>query len=102
MKKEFDLWVDSRPVLRKLIMELKIALFIMVTGISTTIATPGFSQVKNDYPNNDLLLNTEIITEVQQNTVSGTVTDPVSKQPMPGVNVLIKGTTIGTLTGSDR
>src|SRR5450759_267960 len=101
MKKEFDLWVDSRPFLRKFIMKLKIALFILVVGVSTTLAATGYSQVTNDFPANDILSNTEIKSEVQQNTISGTVTDAVTKEPMPGVNVLIKGTTIGTLTGAD-
>jgi TonB-linked SusC/RagA family outer membrane protein len=101
MKKEFDLWVDSRPFLRKLIRELKIVLFIIVGTVSTTMAAPGFSTTADEYPDNGFLLNTEIKTEVQQSTVSGTVTDPTSREPMPGVNVLVKGTTIGTLTGAD-
>ncbi|NNF19786.1 MAG: SusC/RagA family TonB-linked outer membrane protein [Flavobacteriaceae bacterium] len=36
-----------------------------------------------------------------QGTVSGTVTDAVNGQPLPGVNVIIKGTTIGTTTDFD-
>ena len=38
---------------------------------------------------------------VAQNTLSGTVLDKVSKQPIPGVNVVIKGTTNGTSTDID-
>jgi TonB-linked SusC/RagA family outer membrane protein len=33
--------------------------------------------------------------------ISGTVLDAITKQPMPGVNVLVKGTTIGTTTDAD-
>lgn len=36
-----------------------------------------------------------------QSTVSGTVTDVSSGQPLPGVNVIIKGTTKGTTTDFD-
>ncbi|MBN4085083.1 TonB-dependent receptor [Flavobacteriaceae bacterium AH-315-B10] len=36
-----------------------------------------------------------------QSTVSGTVTEQSSSQPLPGVNVLIKGTTQGTSTDFD-
>ncbi|WP_223032730.1 SusC/RagA family TonB-linked outer membrane protein [Hanstruepera marina] len=36
-----------------------------------------------------------------QNTVSGTVTEQSSSLPLPGVNVLIKGTTTGTATDFD-
>ncbi len=46
MKKEFDSWVDSRPFLRKFIMKLKIALFILVMGVSTTLAATAYSQVR--------------------------------------------------------
>ncbi|MDF9798858.1 TonB-linked SusC/RagA family outer membrane protein [Catalinimonas alkaloidigena] len=41
---------------------------------------------------------------VKQNleqTISGTVTDEESGEPLPGVNVLAKGTTTGTVTGID-
>ena len=35
---------------------------------------------------------------MQQVTVSGTVTDATTGQAMPGVNVVVAGTTIGTMT----
>lgn len=35
---------------------------------------------------------------LQQKSVTGTITDATSGDPMPGVNVLVKGTTIGTLS----
>lgn len=34
----------------------------------------------------------------QAQTVTGTVTDAATKEPMPGVSVILKGTTIGTIT----
>ena len=42
----------------------------------------------------------ESIASQQQKTVSGTVTDNTG-QPLPGVTVVVKGTTQGTVTGSD-
>jgi TonB-linked SusC/RagA family outer membrane protein len=36
-----------------------------------------------------------------QNTVSGTVTDDEANEPLPGVNVVVKGTTTGTVTDID-
>ena len=36
-----------------------------------------------------------------QSTVTGTVTDKANAMPLPGVNVLIKGTTTGTSTDFD-
>ena len=37
----------------------------------------------------------------QQLTVSGTVTDMSTGDPMPGVNIVVKGTVLGALTGLD-
>ncbi|GAB3826861.1 TonB-dependent receptor [Pontibacter rugosus] len=37
----------------------------------------------------------------QNQTISGTVTDASSGIPLPGVNILVKGTTTGTFTGGD-
>lgn len=38
---------------------------------------------------------------VQLESVSGTVTDATSGEPLPGVNVVVKGTTMGTSTDSE-
>ena len=45
MKKKLDLWVHSNPTLKKLIMELKIAILFIVVGVSNVLATPTYSQV---------------------------------------------------------
>lgn len=37
----------------------------------------------------------------QVRTVTGTVTDAATNQPLPGVTVLVQGTTVGTATGAD-
>lgn len=44
--------------------------------------------------------STEFYAQQQQNSVSGKVTDS-SGQPLPGVTVLVKGTTQGTVTNAD-
>ncbi|MEX2351044.1 MAG: SusC/RagA family TonB-linked outer membrane protein [Balneolaceae bacterium] len=38
---------------------------------------------------------------VAQHTVSGTVTDAIGDDPLPGVNIVVKGTTTGTVTLPD-
>jgi TonB-linked SusC/RagA family outer membrane protein len=45
MKKNFDLWVYSHPTLKKLLMELKIAIFLIVAGVSSAFSAPSYSQV---------------------------------------------------------
>src|SRR5450759_3229725 len=170
MKKTFDLWVYSHPTLKKLIMELKIAFFIIVISVSNVFATPTYSQVAkvslnmenksleqvmdeiesqsefyfifnqkqidvnrvvNIQEDNKLiidilpelfkgtnvnyaildrkillttdplennLLATASVTEPQQTIVTGTVTDASTGQSMAGVNIQIKGTTIGAIS----
>lgn len=44
--------------------------------------------------------NESTIVESQQNSISGTVTDE-SGQPLPGVSVVVKGTSTGTVTNMD-
>src|SRR4030042_2889397 len=170
MKKNFDLWVDRHPTLKKLIMELKIAFLIILVSVSNVLAIPAYSQVAKvslDMENKSLeqvmdeiesqsefyfifnqkqidvnrvvdiqaenklitdilpelfngtnvnyivfdrkiLLTTDPLensllaiasgTELQQIAVSGTITDASTGEPMPGVNILVKGTSIGVLT----
>ncbi|WPP51728.1 SusC/RagA family TonB-linked outer membrane protein [Catalinimonas niigatensis] len=45
--------------------------------------------------------NTQMNISAWQQTISGTVLDGESGEALPGVNVLAKGTTIGTVTGVD-
>ncbi len=47
-----------------------------------------------------LLLSSSFLT-AQQVTVRGTVTEAGNKEPLPGVNIVVKGTTNGTLTNLD-
>ena len=70
------------PVLRylkKMFVDVKVLLLVILLGASNTIS--GF--------------------DLQQITVTGTVTDASTGDPMPGVNVIIRGTVQGALTGPD-
>jgi len=169
MKKKFDLWVHSNPSLKKLIMELKIAFFIIVAGVSNVLANPGYSQVAKvslDMENKsleqvmdeierqsefyfifnqkqidvnrivDIQVENELITdilpelfkgtdvnyavldrkillttdplennlqviasgtELQQTVVTGKVVDS-NGAALPGVNIVVKGTMVGSIT----
>lgn len=65
--------------LKKFFLDLKILILVLLLGASNTLSG----------------------SELQQITVSGTVTDATTGDPMPGVNVIIKGTVLGALTGLD-
>ena len=45
MKKKRDQWVVTLPTLKKLIMELKISLLLIILSVTTALAEPGYSQL---------------------------------------------------------
>ena len=92
MKKKVDLWGKTNPSLKKLILEFKIAFLIIMVGISNVMAEPDFSEALKDD-----LISGAYSGELQQRQVTGTVTDE-NGSPLPGVSVVVKGTTLGTLT----
>ena len=87
MKKNFDLWVCSYPILKKLITKLKISA-LLVVFITTTAYSTGASATSDPKG---------VPSELQQKVVTGIVKDE-SGQPLIGVSVAVKGTTTGALT----
>lgn len=92
-------------------MELKIAFLIILVSVSNVLATPGYSQlarVSPDMENRSLLIDVNRIADSlqaiasgidqQQVTVRGTVTDASTGGTLPGVNIVVRGTTIGATT----
>lgn len=88
MKKTSDLWLYLQPTLKKLIIELKIAILVLMVSVTAAFAA--------DTSPSDL---TSIIsgTELQQKQITGKVTGS-DNSPLVGVTVVVKGTTLGTLT----
>jgi len=60
-----------------------------------------FPELKSAIPVVLLLLSANLSGMDQQLIISGTVTDASEGNPMPGVNIVIRGTTLGVLTGLD-
>jgi hypothetical protein len=79
MKENHYCGVPYFRYLKKFFMDLKILILVLLLGASNILS--GF--------------------ELQQTTVTGTVTDAARGDAMPGVNVIIKGTVLGALTGPD-
>lgn len=44
MKKNYDLWVSAHPTLKKLIMELKISILIVLVSLADIFASETYSQ----------------------------------------------------------
>jgi len=87
---------------RRLFLTMKILAFFLFCGILNVMAEPSFSlstenslNFKNSSDEDLVEFSTGI---QQQKSISGTITDAATRDPMPGVNILIKGTSIGTLT----
>jgi hypothetical protein len=82
MKKHENRWkVLNKTLPLKLLLTIKLVIFIVCFTTLGAIANNSFSQSL-------------------QSQVSGTVTDD-SGQPLPGVTVVIKGTSQGTVTDTD-
>ncbi len=92
MKRSSNQEVHSFPYLKKLLLGFKITIMIVVIGVSNVFATTASDLSKEG------IRNVPSGIELQQLSVSGTVTDASTAAPMPGVNVVVKGTNIGTLT----
>ncbi len=79
---------------QKLLLTMKIVVLLMFCGLAAPAYSLTTENLKSSSP--DLLT---VVTDLQQQmVVSGTVTDASSGQAMAGVNIQIKGTTIGTIT----
>lgn len=115
--KERDLSVNLiYDFLKKNLQITGIITLLLITGINQTYAydpkseEAGFSRsysitgVENSVINHTINLEAEYLTGesevtfLQPQTVKGKVTDPQTGEAIPGVNVVVKGTTIGTIT----
>jgi len=88
MKKTYDLWEYLTPPIRRIIQFFKILLFTMVIsvlGVNTITANSAVSSGTSD-------------SEFQQAGITGTVTDATTHDAMIGVNIQVKGTTVGAIT----
>lgn len=92
MKRTSRQGVYSHPRLKKLLMELKIGILLFAISFPFTFASPA-SYLSENGKSNIVSGN-----ELQQLSISGTVTDASNGTPMPGVNVVVKGTNVGAVT----
>ena len=69
------------------------------THVNYTVLDRKILLTTDPLENNLLVIASE--TELQQKSISGTVTDAGSGEAMPGVNILVTGTTIGAITSVD-
>ena len=95
MKKHFELLVLLHPTL-KIIKEFKIAFLIVLVSVTNVFGANTYSRI-TEVPLDMKSTNSAFDTQ-QQISVSGAVTDASTGVVMPGVNIVVKGTTIGTIS----
>jgi TonB-dependent starch-binding outer membrane protein SusC len=89
MKKTPNCFWSFRPNVnfRRLLLPVKIVVLLLFCGL----AIPAYTFAADN----------PAIDDEQQNRVSGTITDAATGEPMPGVNIQVKGTTLGAITDLD-
>ncbi|HOS73017.1 MAG TPA: hypothetical protein PLZ75_11290, partial [Bacteroidales bacterium] len=90
---------------KKLFPILRTVVFLIISGTLQVNATDTYLQNTGIAPDlSDAVLIIDPGSDapepgiLQQQTISGTVTDIHTREPMPGVNIVEKGTTTGTIT----
>ena len=74
-------------------------LWMVLLVFGCFICNPLVANADSPYPDDDN--KDELFNFQQEIEVSGTVTDAQSGDPLPGVNIVVQGTTIGTTTDMD-
>ncbi|HUX58576.1 MAG TPA: TonB-dependent receptor [Bacteroidales bacterium] len=92
MKQNHVQQVHSLKYLKKLFLRFKITIIIIMIGALNLLAVSSIN------PEMDGLNYVPSGVELQQLNISGTVTDASTREAMPGVNIVVKGSSTGTLT----
>lgn len=90
--KKITVWLgyEKSPDLKKLFRIMKLATFLILLSIGSAFASKTYSQTKTG----------DVSSVLQQKTITGTVLDEQGL-PLPGVTVIVKGTTNGSVTDID-
>lgn len=93
MKEIFKAEAGVYLCLKKILLKFKVAIMIIALCALNVFTATSTNPVKN--------YNGSSGVDLQQLTISGTVTDASTKEPFPGVNVVVKGSTIGVTTDAN-
>lgn len=85
MEKTIELWGQLSPWIKKFLKEFKIVILILITSFSTALAGPDLSDDASEQ-------------NMQQIVITGKVIDSQTGDPLPGVNISVKGTTTGAIS----
>lgn len=105
MEKNDDLWMFRHPELKRLFETLGLALILLVCSVTNIFASNNYlhvGRVSTDRNNKsvELVMDRED-SDLQQNVITGSITDAATGEALPGVNVVVKGTMTGVLTDTE-
>jgi len=86
--------------LEKPLLIICFVVLLMITGITKVYATNDYIKKTTTYENYSEtdVIKVPHIEVLQQQSVTGKITDATTNEPISGANIVVKGTTIGSLT----
>lgn len=89
-------WVPFTRSLNKLLLTMKFCLLFLIISTATSMADTRGEQRAKESPD----FSKSTVLDQNDKQLNGVVTDP-DGEPLPGVTVVVKGTTLGTVTNFD-
>ncbi len=89
-------WVSLSGSFKKLKLAIQFCLLLLFISTAPTMAADNDLKGDNEFQNK----MESVVAEQDQKSLTGVVTDS-NGEPIPGVTVIVKGTTIGTITNFD-
>jgi TonB-linked SusC/RagA family outer membrane protein len=86
--------MKKNPIFHRVLKTRKFFLKLFLTGLALFVLSGSYEELFARSPG-------LLIADMQQLSVSGKITESQTNTAMPGVNVLIKGSTMGTISGSN-
>ena len=102
MKKRSKPWVYHFPFLKKMLIKQRAILVIIALLGSGIINSGVFAEGTGVNAVSDMYIAGDItMSEGQQSILTGRIVDALTREAMPGVNIVVKGTSTGTMTDSN-
>ena len=98
MKKHSDLWTILYPDLKKL--SLKLKAIILIIGFSS-LQLLAITELPEGNGKSSTGIKIQPGFEPVQSIVTGRIVDATTREGMPGVNIVVKGTSSGTMSDSN-
>lgn len=94
----FSIFYKSDEIDLNIPVEISASDIMVKDALEKVLETPklGYKVI-----NNIIIISSQISNSIQQQKITGTVTDATNSEPIIGANIIIEGTTIGTVSDAD-